>query len=76
MAIVFVPCLIIVHKFGFNKGFEKAKSQRNPFETLTESDIQRINVWHKEYARRLSDPENWNVIRKINKKVDKNMFFN
>ncbi|PLS19334.1 hypothetical protein CVD28_02660 [Bacillus sp. M6-12] len=75
LTIVFVPCLLIVYRFGFRNGYVKAKKERNPYETLTETDIERINIWHKEYSYRISDPKNWDVIRKINKKVNKNMFF-
>lgn len=74
LAIAVVPCLLIVHHMGFNKGFNKSRKEINTYESLSEKEIDKINDWHKNYVYTVgSYPENWDVIRKINKKIGRGM---
>lgn len=73
--IMYLVALHTVYKIGYNKAINKITNEKSTYESLIENDIERINSWHKEYvSQKVSDPKNWDVIRKINKKIGKGMF--
>jgi hypothetical protein len=67
--------LIIKAKDGSSENilgkFYTIQSESENFNRLTEKEIYKIFDWHKKYVYHVgSYPENWDVIRKLQKKLE------
>ena len=75
IALMYLIALHVTYKWGYKNGYNESKSEKNTYETLTESDVDKINDWQRLYVYQYgSYPENWDLIRKINKKFGRGMF--
>lgn len=69
--ISFIIGSVVNYKFGYKKGYLKGKEDiLNSYEMLNEQEVDKITDWHREHVYHVgSYPENWDVIRKLNKAI-------
>lgn len=69
--IAYIVGSVINYKFGYKKGYKDAREDViKTYEALNEKEVDKICDWHKNYIYNVgSYPENWDVIRKINKNI-------
>lgn len=71
IVIAYIVGSVVNYKFGYRKGYKIAREESlKSYESLNEREVDKICDWHSEYVFRVgSYPENWDVIRKINKNI-------